>query len=109
MRNHSHCSRNRLARDGGLFSPEAGPKSRGREEQRDESRLQQHAVGLIAGKILRRGHERKEADEANQQIRARPDVENDQQRSDHAAQQIAISMWLLLENHSNVGANHMRD
>ena len=66
-----------------MRSAQAGKKSRRREKQRDESRLQQHAVGLIAGKILRGAHERKKAHEADEQRGARPDVEDQQQRSDH--------------------------
>ena len=83
MRNHSHCSRKRLARDGGCALPQAGKKSRWREEQRNESCLQQHAVGLIAGKILRGAHEGKKAHETDEQRGARPDIEEDQQRRNH--------------------------
>ena len=84
MRNHSHCSRNRLAREGGLDRPRPGQNPARSEEQRDESCLQQHAVGLIAGKILRRGHERQKAHQADKQHAARPDIRHQQHGSNDA-------------------------
>ncbi len=64
--------------------PQARPESSGSEEQRDESGLQQHAVRLIAGEILRRCHERKKADEADEQHAPRPHVHHQQDRSENA-------------------------
>src|SRR5579872_6558178 len=54
-----------------------------RKEQRNEPRLQQHTVGLIARKILSRTYERQITDEADKQCPTRPYVEHHQNRSPH--------------------------
>src|SRR5260370_42694969 len=57
------------------FAPSGSP-SRRREEHRNESRLQQHSIGLVAGKILRRTDEREEAHETNRQHAAWPEIQD---------------------------------
>jgi len=65
-----------------MFSPSRS-KTRGREEYGYEARLKQHSVGLVAGEILRRTDERKEAEETDDQHATRPNVEDQHQGSDH--------------------------
>src|SRR5579885_1915043 len=57
--------------------PQPGAKSRRREEQREESRSQQHAVGLIIRKIARGGDEGEKSDQRNGGGRTRPDVQKE--------------------------------
>ena len=88
-RTRSRCGTTPIAAGTGwrgrrMIAAEAWTKSRRREEQRDESRLQQHAVRLVAGEILRSGNEGEKADEADEQHAARPDIGDQQQRGDHA-------------------------
>src|SRR5580658_2793614 len=60
-----------------VIGSQAGPKSRRREKQGDETGLEEHAVRLIASEILRRCDERKEADEADRKRRSRPEIHHD--------------------------------
>ena len=82
MRNHSHRRSHKLARDGGSRRCKPGHNPARRKKQRDESRLQQHAVGLIAGEILRRGDEGKKTDKADGKAEPRPDIQERNQRCD---------------------------
>src|SRR5215813_7763933 len=52
-------------------------KPRGREEERNKSRFKQHAVRLVAGKLLRSSDKGKKAHEAEEESGARPEVQND--------------------------------
>src|SRR5580692_6867637 len=54
--------------------PQTWAKSRRSKEECNESRLEQHPVRLVTGKILRRAHERKKAHKANQKHSPRPQV-----------------------------------
>ncbi len=55
--------------------PPAGQHAAGRKEQRQKPGFKQHAVRLIAGKHLRRGHEGKKAEEADEKTEPRPQIE----------------------------------
>ncbi len=65
------------------FLPPPRPKTCRREKHRDKSRLQQHSIRLVAGKLLRRTHKRKKAHGTNCQHPARPQIQNQQQRRNH--------------------------
>ena len=52
-------------RDGGSCAPSPGRRPRGREEDRDEPRLEQHAVGLIRREVLQRRDEREKEQRAD--------------------------------------------
>src|SRR5213075_2010853 len=54
---------------------ESRTPSRWREEPRNKSRLQQHAVRLIAGEFRSRAHERKETHKAHGEHAAWPNIE----------------------------------
>ncbi len=66
-----------------LFAP-TWPKSRGREEWGNETRLQQHSVRLVSGEILGRADERQKANETNGKHAAWPEIQNQQRRGDHS-------------------------
>src|SRR5436305_2357341 len=51
----------------------ARPQAGRREEERDETSFQQHAIRLEAGKILRGGNEREKTNQADRQCCARPE------------------------------------
>ena len=84
MRNHSQRRRNRLNREGACVARQAGPQAGGREEQGDEAGFQQHAVRLVAGKILRRRDEGEKANQADGQRAARPQIQDDSHGSEQA-------------------------
>src|SRR5689334_4814659 len=59
---------------GGMVAAKPGPKTRWREEKRDEPGFEQHAVRLILGKILCDRDKRNKTDEANEKRDARPNI-----------------------------------
>ena len=63
---------------------ESRPPSRRGKKQRQEPCFEQHAVGLIAGKILGRADEGEKADKTDQQHGSRPQVYGQQQRGGEA-------------------------
>src|SRR5277367_4243739 len=63
---------------------QARPKSARRNEKREESGLEQHSVGLIAGEISRSADEGKKTYEANREHAARPYIKDEQRRRGHA-------------------------
>ena len=69
---------------GGVCAGESRAQNGRREKQRDEAGFEEHAVRLVAGEIARRGDEGKEAHERDEQRRARPNVEDDENRRDQA-------------------------
>src|SRR5215472_3892366 len=66
-----------------LLAP-SWPESPRREKQRNESRFKQHSIRLIRGKILRRTYEGEETYKANRQHSPWPQIQNQQNRRDHA-------------------------
>src|SRR5438270_7503905 len=57
-----------------LRSANARPQAGRREEERDETSFQQHAVRLEAGEILRGGNEREKTNQADRQCCAWPEI-----------------------------------
>ena len=66
-----------------MRSAEAGPDSRGGEEDRNEARFEKHAVRLVAGEVLGGDDERKETHKANEECEARPEIEGDEYGRGH--------------------------
>ena len=62
------------ARRRGVDAP-AGPESARREEEGEEAGFKEHAVGLVAGEVAGGRDEGQEADEAEEEAEAWPDVE----------------------------------
>ncbi len=68
------------------------------EEERDEPSLQQHAIGLIAGEVLRGTDERQETRKANDQHEAGIQIEHEQERGPESGPaQCAQHDWLARE------------
>jgi len=63
---------------------EAGTQTGRGEEEREEAGLEEHAVRLIRGEVLRRGHERQEADDRDADRDPRREVQRQHHRGDEA-------------------------
>src|SRR6185437_5860338 len=59
---------------GRTVGSQPGPKTGGRQKEREESGFEQHSIGLIAGENLRGGDEGKKAEEANEEAESGPGV-----------------------------------
>ena len=89
---------------------QAGPESGRREKQRDEAGFEQHAVRLIAGKILRRADEGKKANEARPPAMTRGQMlKNSSSEAISPTQQTSIKRAVARARaRSSVGANQKR-
>jgi hypothetical protein len=54
------------ARAGGCLVPSPGKKPEGGKEEREETCFEEHAVGLVAGEVLRGADEGEEATETDE-------------------------------------------
>src|ERR1700678_3877225 len=66
------------------YSAESGAQPRGCKEERDKSGFEKHAVGLEAGELLSDRDERKKTDEADEERKTRPKIQDDADRGDEA-------------------------
>ena len=80
-----------------------------REKERDESGFEQHAVGLVAGEILRGADKGKEANEADGQSEARPDIETMSTEAMRPSQQTNIKAWSVEEIQNSEGTYQKRE
>ncbi len=63
---------------------EAGEEAARGEKEGEEAGFEEHAIGLVAGEVLGGGDDREEAEEAEEERGAGPQVENDEGGSGHA-------------------------
>src|SRR2546422_47588 len=109
MRNHSHCSRNRLAREGGRAAPQPGRNPSGAKK----SAMKPASSSMPSDWYPEKSsaaltNERKHA----KQITSIPRGQTSKTSSREAAipiQHKAVNIREPLENHSSVGANHRRE
>src|SRR5262249_55103073 len=69
---------------GRLAFAESRPQASRRKEKAEEAGGEQHAIGLVAREILGRSDERQKEKKTDGQHRARPAIQNQQERADHA-------------------------
>ncbi len=69
---------------GSIRIPPARPPSGGRKKQTDETRFEQHAVGLIAREILRSGDKGQKRNHADDQCPPGAQVQDQKHRHDHS-------------------------
>ena len=84
------------------------PPSRRGKKQRQEPCFEQHAVGLITGKILGRADEGEKADKQTSSMARGHKFMVSSSEAARPAQQIPMTMCEPLPSHSRVGANQTR-
>ena len=66
--------------------PPAGPDAARREEEGEKAGFEKHAVRLVTGEVAGSGDKREEADEAEEEAEARPNIDEGGDGSDEADQ-----------------------